>query len=113
MAELITAAGGGGGLVGGAAILINWLLKRGARAEEKVEETAATKLDQVAADIGTVKSDLRVLVNELGSHKVSVEKLGDRVEGMSKAYGPKLDIHAEAIAKLQVQVAGLLERKRR
>ena len=87
MSELALTAVGG---VGGGAAFVTWLLRRGAKAEERAEGEAAKKLDQLLVEVGVLKADVRVLVNDLGSHAAVVREVKERVDGISKNYGERL-----------------------
>jgi hypothetical protein len=95
----------------GAEFITLFLKRRLFDGPEKVEESTGTKLDMVVSTIGKMESDLRVLVTEFTGHKATVGKVEERVEGMSRVYGPKMDSFAESIAKLQVQVSELQKRR--
>lgn len=104
--ELATAAlgslGGGGGLVA----LVGWLLKRGGDATEKLEATAALKLDQVLEKVSKLELSLAQFAEKHSS-------LGGEVNGLRERINGGLEDHSKRIVKLEDIVTRLDERGRR
>lgn len=91
-AELdLLAAGGGASAV---TALVAWAVRRFAEradtAEDDARHEAAVKLDQVVTAMNDMRSDVRVLVSELGTHRGVVAKVEQRIDGISSNHGQRL-----------------------
>jgi hypothetical protein len=102
VADIATGAGGGVGLAGVVWLLATRLFKR----DDRVEAEVSTKLDHLTADVASMRSDMRLLVQELGAHRGEVAEVKARVEGLSKAYGPALDALKERLIRLETRLEG-------
>jgi hypothetical protein len=104
--ELATAALGGLGGGGGLVALVGWLLKRGGDATEKLEATAALKLDQVLEKVSKLELSLAQFAEKHSS-------LGGEVNGLRERINGGLEDHSKRIVKLEDIVTRLDERGRR
>lgn len=85
-------------------------VKRADKREEKAEDSAAKKLDQVLEAVTELRGSFSLMRQTLETQQAAVEALRARVDGISGAHGPKLDALAERLTRVETQLEERLPR---
>lgn len=101
-----TALTGGGGFM--LKVLVDRFFKRAEHLEEREETSAAThakvtetKLDAMAAQLSRVVTTLEVMAVQQGQRDGEASKQSERIEGISRTHGAKLDSLVDRVTRLE------------
>lgn len=89
--------------------LERWV-KRSDKREERAEDSAAAKLDELLAAVTELKTSFALTSQTLLQQQAAVEALRQRVDGISGAYGPKLDDLSRRLTRVETQLEERLPR---
>jgi hypothetical protein len=87
------------GLAGtlGAAVLVLW------QRLTKKEDDSGAKLDSLVSAVGELKTDLRLLVQDLGISKGQVLEVQARIQGLSENYGSRIGRLEDRLTRVEVR----------
>lgn len=87
-------------------------VKRADKREEQAEESESKKLDQVLNTVTELKTAFALTNQTLLQQQAAVDALRARVDGISGAHGPKLDLLSSRLTRVETQLEERLPRGR-